>query len=97
MPFAVNAACIIRQHQYPLLPRPSPSDWIQAKRQDHYCEGISASYVVVTLTAFPQAVIAAVASFLGAGAAVAAAFISSVVGDTVDTVAEKLCKMVGLC
>ncbi|MGH8696712.1 MAG: hypothetical protein ACREVS_09555 [Burkholderiales bacterium] len=49
------------------------------------------------LPALPQALIAAVGGSLGAGAAVAVAFISSVLGDTAKTIAEKLCKRVGLC
>ena len=81
-----------------LLPAPPLMIGFKCKACKTTAKALALSIVaVVTLTAFPQAVIAAVASFLGAGAAVATAFISSVVGDTVDTVAEKLCKMVGLC
>jgi hypothetical protein len=50
-----------------------------------------------TLPALPAALIAAVATWLGATALVAAAFIGSVIGDTADVIAEKLCKKVGLC
>lgn len=49
------------------------------------------------LPALPQALLAAVASFLGVGVAIAAAFIGSVIGDTADIIAEKLCRKVGLC
>jgi hypothetical protein len=50
-----------------------------------------------TLQAFPAALIAAVAHFLGATAIVATAFISAVIKDTVDVIAEKLCRWVLLC
>jgi hypothetical protein len=50
-----------------------------------------------TLPALPAALIAAVAAYLGVAAVVAAAFIGSVLGDTVDIIAEKLCLYVGLC
>ena len=50
-----------------------------------------------TLAAIPSALIAAVAAYLGAGAAVAGVFIGSVLGDTADVIAEKLCKMIGMC
>jgi hypothetical protein len=50
-----------------------------------------------TLPALPAALITAVASYLGVTAVVAAAFIGSVLGDTADIIAEKLCVRVGLC
>jgi hypothetical protein len=50
-----------------------------------------------TLPALPSALIAAVSAYLGASVVIAAAFISSVLGDTADVIAEKLCKRVGLC
>lgn len=50
-----------------------------------------------TLPALPAALITAVASYLGVSVAIAAAFIGSVLGDTADVVAEKLCTMVGIC
>lgn len=50
-----------------------------------------------TLPALPAALIASVAAYLGVGTVIAAAFISSVLGDTVDMIAEKLCKRVKLC
>ncbi len=50
-----------------------------------------------TLPAIPAALIAAVAAYLGVGAVIAAAFIGSVIGDTADVIAEKLCKKIGLC
>ena len=49
------------------------------------------------LPALPAALIAAVAAYLGVGAVIAAAFIGSVIGDTADIIAEKLCKKIGLC
>lgn len=49
------------------------------------------------LPAIPSALITSVATFLGWGAVPAAAFIASVIGDTADAIAEKLCKKVGLC
>ena len=52
---------------------------------------------VTTLPAIPHALIAAVAAYLGVGNVIAAAFIGSVVGDTANMIAEKLCKRVGLC
>lgn len=53
--------------------------------------------VAATLPALPAALITAVASYLGVKAVVAAAFIASVLGDTTDIIAEKLCVRVGLC
>lgn len=50
-----------------------------------------------SLPVLPKALIAAVATYLGASIAVAAAFISSVIGDAVSVISEKLCKKVGLC
>jgi len=49
------------------------------------------------LPAIPAALIAAVAAYLGVGAVIAGAFIGSVIGDTADIIAEKLCKKIGLC
>jgi hypothetical protein len=49
------------------------------------------------LAAIPAALIAAVAAYLGVGAIVAGAFIGSVIGDTADVIAEKLCKGLGMC
>jgi hypothetical protein len=45
----------------------------------------------------PAALISAVAAYLGVGAVVAGAFIASVIGDTADIIAEKLCRKIGLC
>jgi hypothetical protein len=39
----------------------------------------------------------AVAAYLKVGTTVAAAFITSIVGDTANTIAEKLCTKIGLC
>lgn len=50
-----------------------------------------------TLPVLPGALIASVTAYLGVGSIVAAAFISSVLGDTADIIAEKLCKKVKLC
>lgn len=50
-----------------------------------------------TLPALPAALITAVASYLGVTVVVAAAFIGSVLGDTADIIAERLCMRVGLC
>jgi hypothetical protein len=50
-----------------------------------------------TLPAIPAALIAAVAAYLGVSAVIAAAFIGSLIGDTADLIAEKLCKKIGLC
>jgi hypothetical protein len=48
--------------------------------------------------ALPGALIGAVSSFMGGvSSAVAAAFIASVIGDTADMIAKKLCQGVGLC
>lgn len=52
---------------------------------------------VASYPAVPAALIAAVASFLGVAAMAAAAFINSVLGDVVSVIAEKLCRMAGLC
>jgi hypothetical protein len=45
----------------------------------------------------PHALVAAVASHLAVGPAVATAFISGLVSHTVDDVAEALCRTIGLC
>jgi len=46
----------------------------------------------------PAALLASVSAFLGGvGGLAAGAFINSVIGDTVDVVAEKLCMAVSLC
>lgn len=58
---------------------------------------IIAAVTAGAIAAIPHALIAAVAAYLGIGAAAAAAFISSVLGDTADQIAEKLCKAVRLC
>ncbi len=50
-----------------------------------------------TLPTLPKALIGAVATYLGASIAIAAAFISSVIGDTASVISEKLCEKVGLC
>jgi hypothetical protein len=49
------------------------------------------------LHALPAALIIAVGKFLGVASPIAAAFIQSVIGDTVDVIAEKLCRKIGLC
>lgn len=49
-------------------------------------------------TVAPAALIASVSLFLGGvGVAAAAAFLTSVLGDTADVIANKLCERVGLC
>jgi hypothetical protein len=51
-----------------------------------------------TSPALPAALITAVASYLdGTAERAAAAFVGSVLGDTADVVAEKLCTWAGLC
>jgi hypothetical protein len=50
-----------------------------------------------TLPALPAALLSAVAVYLGASMLVATVFISSVIGDTADVIAEKLCKKAGFC
>ena len=51
-----------------------------------------------TFPAIPQALITAVSTFLGGmSAAAVGAFISSLLGDTADVIAEKLCQKVNLC
>jgi hypothetical protein len=52
---------------------------------------------VAAYPAIPAALIAAVASFLGVAALAAAAFINSVLGDVASVIAEKLCRLAGLC
>jgi hypothetical protein len=61
-------------------------------------KGLALSIVAAAaLPAIPHALIIAVAAYLGVGSVIAAAFIGSVVGDTANMVAEKLCKRIGLC
>jgi hypothetical protein len=50
-----------------------------------------------TLPALPSALIATVAAYLGVASIVAAQFITSVIGDAVDIITEKLCRLVGMC
>lgn len=51
----------------------------------------------LTLSAIPSHVLLAVAAFLKGTTAIAAAFIGSIVGDTANVIAEKLCLQIGLC
>lgn len=62
-------------------------------------KGLAVAIVAaVAVQTAPAALVAAVSSFLGGvGTLAAAAFINSVVGDTADVVAEKLCVWIGLC
>jgi hypothetical protein len=50
-----------------------------------------------TLPAIPHALIVAVGAYLGVGVVVATTFVSSVLGDTANEIAEKLCRAIRLC
>lgn len=50
-----------------------------------------------TLPTLPAALIASVSAYLGVAAIIAAQFIASVIGDAVDIITEKLCRMIGMC
>jgi hypothetical protein len=68
-----------------------------------FCKVASKALAVAILAAagsavLPAALLASVAAFLGGiGTIAAAAFIQSVMSDTADVVAEKLCLAIGLC
>lgn len=101
VPFAVSAMAF----------HPSPALSTRAKRaatvaglplRCRLCKSTAkalalAIVAVAGAAAIPAALVAAVASFLGLALVGALAFINSVLGDAADVIAEKLCKLVGLC
>jgi hypothetical protein len=68
-----------------------------------FCKTVSKALAVAIVAAagaavLPAALLASVGAFLGGiGTVAAAAFINSVIGDTADVVAEKLCLAIRLC
>ena len=100
VPFAIH--CMVFHPAIPPNSPPSPGPAGSPPFKCRACrttaKALALSIVAAaTLPALPAALIAAVASFLGASVVVAAAFISSVLGDTVDAISVKLCQRVGLC
>ena len=82
----------------PPSPGPSGKSPFKCRACKSVAKALSLAIVAAaTLPALPGALIAAVASYLGASIVIAAAFIASVIGDTADVISEKLCKQVGLC
>jgi len=99
MPFAVNAVSyhptktqfITSSHTVPGIP-------FKCRACKTTVKGLALAIVAAaTLAAMPHALILAVTKFLGVTAVAAAAFITAVIKDTADVIAEKLCKAIGLC
>lgn len=99
LPVAANLIAFHSRKKRPPLPSPSPPGPTRKCRGCKITTKALALAIVAAaaLPALPAALIASVGAYLGASAIVAGAFISSVLGDTADIVAEKLCKSVGLC
>ena len=99
MPIAVNVMALHRRkvkHPPPVPPSPPPTwKWRRCKIGT---KALAAAIVAAAaLPAVPAALIAAVAAYLGVAKVIAAAFIGSVVGSSVDVIAKKLCKRAGFC
>jgi hypothetical protein len=100
VPFSVNV--MVFHPEIPPSSPPSPGSTGSSPFKCKACKittkALALSIVAAAaLSALPSALIAAVSTYLGAGAIVAGAFITSVLGDTADIIAEKLCKKVNLC
>jgi hypothetical protein len=94
MPFAVQFTPYLAT---PNLPPPNVVGF-KCKACKTIAKALAVAIVAaVTLATIPQALILAVAKFLGVSAVAAGAFINAVIGDAVDVIAEKLCKRIGLC
>lgn len=100
IPYAVTAMGFHPQigPSSPPSPGPSGSSPFKCRACKTTSKALALAIVAAaTLPALPAALIASVAAYLGVGWVIAAAFISSVLGDTADMIAEKLCKRVHLC
>ena len=100
VPYAVTAMGFHPsiQSSSPPSPGPSGSSPFKCKACKITAKALALAIVAAaSLQALPAALIASVAAYLGVGTAIAIAFISSVLGDTADMIAEKLCKRVKLC
>jgi hypothetical protein len=99
VPFAVNAAAINTTNIHTASVPMSTAITMKCRACKTGSKALalaiaSAGVVVVHV---PAALLAAVASFLGVAKASALVFISSVFGDSVAAITEKLCKKVHLC
>lgn len=111
LPFAVNVIAYHPSTSVIALPTPQaagqPSTPLPAPAQrvpfkcgacKKVLKGLAISIVAAaTLTALPQALITTVGALLGMAQTAAAAFIMSVITDTVGGITEKSCKAIGLC
>ncbi len=100
VPYAVTAMAFHPQVPPNSPPSPGPSGASPFKCRACKITAKALALAIVAaaaLPALPATLIAAVSAYLGVKAFIAAAFISSVLGDTADIIAEKLCKRVGLC
>ena len=100
IPYAVTFMAFHPAYSAQSSPTPGPSGALPFKCRacKSTAKGLSlAILAAATLPTIPASLIAVVSSYLGVGAVIATAFITSVLGDTVDVIAEKLCKRVGLC
>jgi len=97
-PVAINLMVFYVRNRPPSTPKPpfSPTVWWKSCKIGAKALAL-AIVAAATLPAIPAALIAAVAAYLKVGFVVAGVFIQSVLGDTADIVAEKLCKQIGLC
>lgn len=98
VPVALNFMAFLRRDHNGNPPSPPPPPQWRCRGCKITVKALALAIAAAAmLPALPSALIAAVASYLGVGHLVAGAFITSVLGDTVDIIAEKLCKLVGLC
>ena len=101
LPYAVTVLAFhpAIQPNSPPSPGPTGGSPFKCRACKMTAKGLALAIVAAaTLPTMPAALIAAVSTFIGAGSAfVAGAFIASVIGDTADVIAGKLCKKVGLC
>jgi hypothetical protein len=100
IPYAVTVMAFhpaIRPNSPP-SPGPTGASPFKCRACKITAKGLALAIVAAAaLPAIPAALIIAVNAYLGVGTVVAAAFILSVLEDTADVIAEKLCKKVGLC
>jgi hypothetical protein len=100
LPYAVTVMAFhpAELRNSPPSPGPTGGSPFKCRACKITAKGLALAIVAAaTLSALPSALIAAVGVFLGVGKIFAGAFIMSVIGDTADVIAEKLCKKVGLC
>lgn len=100
VPYAVTAMAFHPQvpPNSPPSPGPSGASPFKCRACKTTAKALSLAIVAAaTLPALPAALLASISTYLGASTAIAVAFVTSVLNDTADVIAEKLCKSVGLC